>query len=178
MRKSLIFMAAIAAFVPALVVCANEATVAQPADSPYQVLESLVGGVWVAALPPKKDGSTVGIELRLVWNENKQGVHFDSTWLTGDKRAPYTSGMYAWNAAKKSLVIYYTDSSGSLTEGLVACEGDVLAHDMTVTNKDGSIDRVRTRLSKFGSDAFTNEIFVEKDGVWTKLVEVRYERKA
>jgi hypothetical protein len=177
MKKSIWFLAAVVAFFPSIV-HATDAAVAQPADSPYQVLESLVGGVWVATLPPQKDGSTIGIELRLVWNENKQGVHFDSTWLVGDKRAPYTSGMYAWNAAKKSLVIYYTDSSGSLTEGSVTREGNVLAHEMTVTNKDGSIDRVRTRLSKLGGDAFTNEIFVEKDGAWTKFVEVRYKRRA
>ncbi len=149
-----------------------------PAASPYVVLESFVGGAWVAVLPPQKDGPPVRLELRFSWNENKQGVHFDSAWLVGDKRAPYTSGMYAWNAAKKALVTFYTDSSGSLTEGAVMQDGNVLAHEMTLTHKDGSIENVRARLTKLGNDAFTNEISLLKDGAWTRIVDVRYERKS
>ena len=114
--------------------------------------------------------------MRFAWNENQQGVHFDSTWFIGDKAAPYASGLYAWNAAKKALVIVYTDSNASLTEGTVRQEGNVFAHDLTVTNQDGSVDLVRVRLTKIGSDVFTNEIFVEQAGTWTKFVEVRYER--
>lgn len=148
-----------------------------PAVSPYAVLESFVGGTWIATLPPEKDAPPLRLELRFAWTENKQGMRFDSTWLVGDKRAPYTSGMYAWNAAKKSLVMFYTDSSASLTEGTVATEGTVLAHELTVANKDGSIDHVRVRLTKVGRDDFTNEIFIQKDGEWKKFVEVKYARR-
>lgn len=145
--------------------------------SPYAVMESFVGGTWVAKLPPQKDAPPMRIEMRFAWNENKQGMRFDSIWFTGDKPAPYTSGIYAWNAAKRNLVIVYTDSGGSLTEGTVTPEGNVLAHELTVTNKDGSVDSVRVKLTKVGPDVFTNEIFVRKEGAWTKFVEVRYERR-
>ena len=33
------------------------------------------------------------------------------------------------------------------------------------------------RLTKIDHDTFTNEIFVQKEGTWTKLVEVKYERR-
>ena len=151
---------------------------ATPAAPPYAMLESFVVGTWVAKFPPQKDQPTMRLELRFAWNENKQGLHFDSTWFFNDKPAPYTSGMYAWNAAKRSLVMFYTDSSGALTEGAVAVEGNVLAHDLTLTNKNGTVENIRVRLTKLGSDAFTNEIFTHKDGAWTKFVDVKYERRS
>jgi len=145
--------------------------------SPYAALESFVGGIWVAKFPPQKDQPTMRLELRFAWNENKQGLHFDSTWFFDDKPAPYTSGMYAWNAAKKSLVMFYTDSGGALTEGAVAVEGNVLAHELTLTNKTGTVENIRVRLTKIGGNTFTNEIFTQKDGAWTKFVEAKYERR-
>ena len=36
---------------------------------------------------------------------------------------------------------------------------------------------VRVRLTKTGAEVLTNEIFVEKDGLWAKFVEVRYDRR-
>jgi hypothetical protein len=147
-----------------------------PAVSPYAVLESFVGGVWSGALAPQKDGIPLRIELRFAWAENKQGMRFDSSFVKGEKRAPYTSGMYAWNAAKGKLVIFYTDSSASLSEGTIVQEENVLVHDFTVSNKDGTIDTARVRLTKVNADVFTNEIFLLKNDAWVKIVEVRYER--
>jgi hypothetical protein len=178
MKKHLLLVSLLLTLTLPAVLRAADAAAAPtaPAASPYAILESFVGGTWIAALPPQKDQPPLRLELRFAWNENKQGVRFDSAWLAGEKRAPYTSGMYAWNAAKKSLIMFYTDSGGSLTEGTVAPEGNVLAHELTLANKDGSVDNVRVRLTKLGTDAFTNEIFVEKNGEWKKIVEVRYER--
>jgi len=172
MKRSLLALASL--FVLALLARAAE-TPASGA-SHFAALDPLVGGVWIATLPPQKDQPPMRLELRLAWTENKQGVRFDSTWLIGDKRAPYTSGLYAWDAAKKSLVIFYTDSSGALTEGTVAPEDNVLAHELTLANQDGSVDHVRARLTKVSPDAFTNEIFIQQGTEWNKIVEVRYER--
>jgi len=58
---------------------------------------------WIAALPPQKDGTPLRIELRFGVERNKQGG--TSTHLArGRQASPYTSGMYAWNAAKKNLI--------------------------------------------------------------------------
>ncbi len=146
------------------------------AASPYAAVETFVGGVWVATLPPNKAGQAVRLELRFAWSENHQGVRFDSAWVIGEKRAPYTSGQYAWDAAKKKLIMFYTDSGASLVEGPMTPDGNAFVHDLTATDKDGKVEPIRVKLTKAGADAFTNEIFTMKDGAMAKLVEVRYER--
>jgi len=145
--------------------------------SPFAPLESLVGGVWLASLPTPKDQPPVRIELRFVWAENKRAIRFESAFLRGDKRQPYTDGFYAWNAAKQKLAIYYTDSGGNLTEGLITPEGETLVNDLVSTGPEGKIEPIRVRLTKDAADAFTNAIFLQKDGAWASFVTVRYERK-
>jgi hypothetical protein len=144
-------------------------------EPPLAPLASLIGGLWVGDLPP--DGKMpMKIELRFAWAENKQAVRFDSAFVQGDKRSPYTSGMYVWSPAKGKIGIIYTDFSGSLTEGTITPEGGVLVNDLLVSHPDGKIDAVRVRLTKVGPDEFTNEIFVQKDGAWAPFVTVRYVR--
>lgn len=169
-------------FVFAVVVCALASGGASlraetPAANPYAPLEFLVGGTWVAPLPVDKSGAKRALEARFTWTQNHHGVQFESAWTTGDKRAPYTSGMYAWDAAKGKIVIFYTDSGGSLVEGPVTLEGNVLAHELSSTDNSGKVEPVRVRLTKLSPDVFTNEIFLLKDSTWSKFVEVRYERQ-
>lgn len=153
------------------------ARAAEASVSPYAALEWFLGGTWVATLPPKPDGTTLGIELKFDRPDNRQGLRFESAFLNGGKRAPYTCGMYAWDGAKRKFVIFYTDSSGSLNTGDVKLEGDVLAHEYTSIGAEGKIEPIRVRLTKLGADAFTNEIFVQKDGAWVNFITVRYERR-
>jgi phage-related minor tail protein len=114
--------------------------------------------------------------MHFSWLANKQGLRFDSTFIQGNKSGPYTSGMYVWNAAKRKLQIVYTDSSGSLTEGVVTQDENVLVHDLTVTKADATVESVRVRLTKADPNAFTNEIFVFKNKAWSRIVEARYQR--
>jgi hypothetical protein len=145
--------------------------------SPYAALEPLIGGSWSGALPAGADGVGRKIDLHFAWTENKQGIRFASTIVKGARRVPYVSGMYAWNASKKKLEMFYTDSSGSLTEGTVSQEGNALVHELTEANSDGTVDTVRVRLAKVDDDTFTNEIFILADGNYGKIAEVKYERE-
>jgi hypothetical protein len=154
----------------------DAAPAAAPAVSPYAFLAPFVGGVWLGPLPAGKDGVARSIELHFAWTENRHGIRFASAIDNGTKRAPYVSGMYAWNAAKGKLEMFYTDASGSLVEGVVTQDGDVLVHDLTETNSDGTVDKVRVRLTKNDDDTFTNEIFILADGTYGKIAEVKYER--
>lgn len=146
-------------------------------DLPLAPLESLVGGIWLASLPAPKDQPSAQIELRFQWAENKQAIRFESAFLRGDKRQPYTDGFYAWNAAKRKVAIFYTDSGGNLTEGLITSEGDTLVNDLVSIGPNGKAEPIQVRLTKDGTDAFTNAIFLQKDGTWMPFVTVRYERK-
>lgn len=149
---------------------------AEPASSPFAPLAFLAGKVWRAELPPMPNGAKAGIELHADWTENHQAVRFESAWMSAGKSTPYTSGMYAWNPAKKQLVILYSDAEGSLTEGTISIEGEVLVHELTVNGKDGKLTRVRSRITPRGPEAYTNEIFLLKNDVWEKFVDLRYER--
>jgi hypothetical protein len=163
---------------PAVLSAADAGVDAKPVapDSPYAVMASFPGGVWSGDLPAEKDGPQMKIELRFAWTENRQGLRFDSTFVQGSKRQPYTSGMYVWNPATKKFVIFYTDHSGSLVEGPVALEGNVLVHELTIIDAAGKVDVAQVRLTKVNPDLFVNTIYLRKNGAWEKFVEVHYER--
>jgi hypothetical protein len=151
---------------------------AQPVpDSPLAPLESLVGGVWVAQMPVPKDQAPLQLELRFVWSDNHRTIRFASAFVRGGKRQPYTDGFYAWNGAKQKIAIFYADSGGSLTEGLITADGAGLVNDLVATGPDGKAEPIQVKLTKDGADAFTNAIFLQKDGAWAPFITVRYERK-
>ena len=145
-------------------------------NSPFTPLAYLAGHTRAAALPPTPDGTVTKIELRCDWAKNRRALRFDSEVVQGDKRIPYTSGLYAWHPAKRKLVFLYADSDGSLHEGAVTGEGARLVQDFTIAGADGKTIPWRSVLTRLGDEAFTNEISQQKDGKWEKFVEVRYER--
>ncbi len=145
--------------------------------SPLAPLESLVGGTWIADVPVPGDQPPLQLELHFTWAENHHAIRFASAWVRGEKRSPYTDGLYAWNAAKQKIAIFYTDFGGNLVEGLIAPDGASLVNDLVSTAPDGKTTPIQVRLTKDGPDAFTNAIFLQKDGAWTPFVSVRYERK-
>lgn len=147
-----------------------------PEISPYAPLSFLVGGVWSAGLPPDKFGNDLRIDLRCEWAGNRQGIRFESAFVRRGKAAPYSSGMYVWDPVKSKLTIIYTDDEGALTQEVLTEAGGVLVHDLTVANKDGTVDVVHTKLTKLGEDTFTNEISIKKGGDWQKIAAPRYER--
>lgn len=129
-------------------------------------------------MEPAKDAvSALTLELRFAWTDNHQSIGFASAWVRGEKRRAYTDGFYAWNAAKQKVAIYYTDGGGNLVEGLITRDGEAFVNDLTSTGPDGKTDLIQVRLTKDGTDAFTNAVFLQKDGAWTPFVSVRYERK-
>jgi hypothetical protein len=150
---------------------------AQEKAAPLEPLASLVGGLWIGPVPVPAGKAPMVIELRFEWAENKQAIRFDSAFVSGDKKKPYTSGMYGWNAAKGKITIYYMDSGGNLTEGDITPEDGVLVNELQSTDPKGKVTPIRVRLTKVGDNAFTNDIYLQKDGAWAPFVNVRYERK-
>ena len=172
MKKLLLFT------VPFLVVTLHAAEGKPPAtESPLAPLSFLVDGVWVGDVPVPKDQPPLKLEARFAWTENKQGVRFESAFVRGEKRAPYTNGMNACHGAKAKLVIFYVNNDGDLTEGAITQEKGALLNNLTVTESSGKSYPVLVRLTRAGDDVFTNEIFLQKDGTWAPFVTVRYERR-
>jgi hypothetical protein len=151
-------------------------TTNQPPATGLASLGFLVDGIWRGDLPPGSDGQKVGIEARFGWTENRQGIRFDSEWLVGGKKYPYTSGVYLWNPQLKQVVISYSDAEGALTTGTVSQADEVFEHDLQVIYPSGKIEKVQTKLTRSGNGSFTNAIYRLKDGQWDKFVEVHYIR--
>ena len=148
----------------------------QPPANGLVSLGFLAEGTWRGGLPPGSDGRKMGIEARFAWTENHQGIRFDSAWLVGDKKYPYTSGIYLWNPQLKQIVISYSDDEGALTTGTVSQAGEVFEHDLQVIYPSGKIEKVQTKLTRSGGSSFTNAIYRQKDGQWDKFVEVNYNK--
>jgi hypothetical protein len=145
-------------------------------ESPFAPIAFLAGGVWRGKLPPPPQGGELSIELKADWAANHQGIRFDGTFIADGKRSPYTSGIYGWDAARKQIVFLYSDAEGSLTEGAIAVENGALVHRFNVTHVDGKIEKAQATITPTGPDTYTNDIFVEKDGIWKKVVSVTYNR--
>lgn len=160
---------------PILLTC-GEAAEPPATSSPYAPIAFLVGGRWHGDAPPAPNGAKVSLELAASWASNRQGIHFDSEFINGDKHAPYTSGMYYWSAARKQLLFIYTDASGSLTEGTVTTANGTLVHEFTVTDAQAKVEKARAIFTPRGANSYTSEIFISKEGKWDKIVEVHYER--
>jgi hypothetical protein len=151
-------------------------TTNQPSATGLASLGFLTGGTWQADLPPDANGQKAGIEARFEWTQNHQGIRFDSEWLVGDKKYPYTSGVYLWNPQLKQIVISYSDADGALTTGTVSQADEVFEHQLQVIYPSGKVEKVQTKLTHSGSSSFTNAIYRLKDGQWDKFVEVNYNK--
>jgi hypothetical protein len=168
---SILLPAALATSSVALMTAATSAPV-----SPLEPIAFLVGGVWRGHLPAGKTGPAPSIELRCDWSANHQGIRFDSSFVVDGKRSPYTSGIYNWNPSKRLLVFVYSDAEGSLTEGGVTLENGALIHDFTVTDVHGKVEKARAIITPHGPNAYTNNILMEKNGSFERVVSVEYER--
>jgi hypothetical protein len=152
-------------------------TTNQPAATGLAARGFLVGGTWHGDLPSDSaNGQKTGIEARFEWTENHQEIRFDSEWVVGGKRYPYTSGIYLWNPQLRQIVICYSDGEGALTTGTVSLADEVFAHDLQVVYSSGQLEKVQTKLTHSGSSSFTNAIYRMKDGHWDKFVEVHYNK--
>ncbi len=146
--------------------------------SPLDPLAYWVGGTWRGELPPAPDGRVVAIETVFHWTENRQAVRFESTFVAGEKRAAYCSGIYGWDPGRNAIAFWYFDNGGTLYQGTVTVENDVLAHDFTATSRAGEVDHFRARVQRLGPDAYENTIQhpAEAGGEWQTIAVVRYHR--
>lgn len=163
-----------------LILLAATALGAEPAApaSPFDPIAFWVGGSWHGQLPPPPGGGTAPtLVTTFAWMENRRAIRFDTVAVAGERRRPYTSGVYGWHPARKTLVFWYTDAAGGLTEGTVVIEGGVLVHEFTAVDAAGQVTPYRARVTPDGADAYWNEIFHQENGEWKSFVKVRYERR-
>lgn len=165
------------AWLACVVICSSNAQ--QPVVSTrgnFEDFKFLVGGIWHGEAPALDQSKPLQIQSHFDWTENHQAIRFDSSWIFDGKPYPYTSGIYLYDPAKKSMRILYSDAEGGFTDGTVENNNGVLEHALTVTDKDGKSELVRTRLSRQDDGSFVNQILRMKDGKWQTFIEVHYRR--
>jgi hypothetical protein len=89
---------------------------------------------------------------------------------------PYIDGMYVWHPQKRTIVFWYVDAKGSLTEGTVKTDNGALLHEFQETDPAGAVNQFTARVTQDGPDAWENEISARKDGHLEPIIKVRYER--
>jgi hypothetical protein len=154
---------------------ADAPTNAAPA-SVFAPIDFLPGGVWRGDLPSGTNEIKTQIEAKYEWTGNHQAIRFETAWVTGDKRRPYCSGMYVWNAEKKQIEVIYTDSKGGLVEGTLAVEGEIRQTDLKLVDNSGKVQTLHSKMTHPDPTTFINEMSMKRGDDWQKLITVRYER--
>jgi hypothetical protein len=135
----------------------------------------LVGGTWVSDVKDPSDGSVTHVENRIRWAPNRQAIEFNTNF----NGKPHYNGFYAYNPAAKTVGFYYTSAEGELTIGTATADpdGKTLHQDFDIMHADGKTGHIRSTLTRDGNDAYWFAVFVQKDGEWTQVFRIRYERK-
>ena len=144
--------------------------------SPLTPVAWFVGGTWVSDVKNPQDGSVTHVENRIDWAPNHQAIEF----FTRFNGQPHYNGFYAYNAASKTIVFYYTSSEGELTTGTAVPEqdGKTLRQEFDITHSDGKVSHLRSTIERDGENAYWFTVFMQKDGHWVQEFRIHYERKA
>ncbi len=145
------------------------------ADETLAPVAWLVGGTWVVDVKDASDGSATHIENRIRWAPNHQAIEFNADF----NGKPHYNGFYAYNPATKTIGFYYTSSEGELTIGTATPDpdGKTVHQEFDLMHADGRTGHIRSTLVRDGSDAYWFSVFLQKDGEWTQVFKIRYERK-
>jgi len=146
------------------------------ADETLAPVAWFVGGTWVSEVKDPSDGSVTHVENRMRWAANHQAVEFNVDF----NGKPHYDGFYAYNPATKTIAFYYTSSEGELTVGTATPDpdGKTLHQEFDIMHSDGKTGHLRSTVARDGNDAYWLTLFVQKNGEWTQVFRIRYERKA
>ena len=146
--------------------------------SPEALLEPvawLVGGTWVSDVKDPQDGSMTHVENHITWAPNRAAIQF----VTNFNGKPHYNGFYAYDAAKATIRFYYTSESGQLTIGTATpdLDGKTLHQEFDVTQPNGTVNHIRSTTVRDGKDTYLFTVFMQQNGAWQQLFQIRYKRK-
>ncbi len=140
---------------------------------PIGVLGWLVGGAWTA------DASKMGngmqrIETRNQWADNSAYLRFTTHFVFDKGTAKQYDGNMFWDPEKKKLAMWYMAASGSVMQGPMTWEGDVLSARFTAPDFEGRIADLKVEVTRKTNDKYVWALF-EKDGNgWKPLALLEY----
>ena len=123
------------------------------------------------------DGKSIRqLETHTVWDDEQNGIRFDTWELKEGKRLRYNNGLYLWNETKGEYTLHELKSDGSVISGTAKFEGKVLLQSFTVTLADGVIEEGSSMTFTDGPDKFTEKSAWLKDGHAIPASEVIWSR--
>ncbi len=162
------------------VFCINGRAQSKPAatNNPNQSLAPvawLVGGTWVTDVKDPSDNTVTHVENHIRWAPNHQAIEFNTDF----NGKPHYNGFYAYNPVAKTIGFYYTNSDGELTIGTSTpdTDGKMLRQEFDIMKPDGNTAHVRSTLERDGDDAYWFTVFLQRNGDWSQLLKIHYERK-
>lgn len=176
MKRCVRFRLAVFCTIFAAAACAQSKPSTIPnADETLSPVAWLVGGTWVSDVKDPSDGSVTHVENRIRWAPNHQAIEFNANF----NGKPHYNGFYAYNPAAKTVGFYYTSAEGELTIGTATADSDgkTLTQDFDIVHPDGRTGHLRSTLTRDGNDAYWFSVFMQKDGQWTQVFRIHYERK-
>jgi len=148
----------------------------EPRENPLNQLAWMVGGKWQADAAKGPDGKPFHAEWKCRWGANHRTLNFTVWFLTDGRLVPVYTGLYAWHPAKKKVVFVYTDNKGALTEGEAVMNGDRLEQDFHIIGIDGVSRPFRSTITRHGADRYDWTVLSSKDGAWTEMFTLKYQR--
>jgi hypothetical protein len=152
------------------------ATEPTPLPHPYAAWDPWIGGVWSIPIPANKDGITGHIEVRYSWTENREGIMINASTFKRDKEEFTVTGLFVWNPAQNRFFVLEGSSDGTVEEGTAILDGDDMVFEVSITKKDGTIYKGRSRLTKLGSDSMHIQVSLFRNGQWANVVDQTAER--
>ena len=136
----------------------------------------LVGGTWISDVKDPQDGSVTHVENHISWAPNHASIQF----VTNFNGKPHYNGFYAYDARRGAIRFYYTSDSGQLTMGTLTpdLDGKRLDQEFATTEPNGTISHSRSTIVRDGEDAYLFTVFIEQNGTWKQLFQIRYKRRA
>src|SRR3954453_16527061 len=106
--------------------------------SPMHPLAWVVGGVWTADMSKMGNGMK-SIETRYDWSDNNAYVRFNTHFVSDKGVAKTYDGNFYFDPAKKSLQMWYMDSSNTIYEGPIKVDGDLTTFDFRGEDFEGKM---------------------------------------
>jgi hypothetical protein len=142
---------------------------------PIGVLGWLVGGAWTA------DASKMGngmqrIETRYQWADNGAYLRFTTHFVFDEGTAKQYDGSLFWDPEKKKLAMWYMSADGSVMQGPMTWEGDVLSARFAAPDFEGRIADLKVEVTRKTNDKYVWALFEKDDNGWKPLALLEYNR--
>ena len=140
-----------------------------PAADPLAPIGWMAGGTWHGEVKGP-NGKLTKIDTRIERELGGKAFTFSTKF---DEVLQY-QGFFAYDAAKKAIVFSYPSADGSLADGSVVPNGDMLVWDFHMTEASGAVEPYQVHVHQDGADDYTWALFAPQKDTWAKLFEIHY----